>query len=126
MITFPHASAPGAAGRGLRVTPRWLAAAAAAGLFIGVAVGSFFQNGVVLTRARRIAPSVAPAVRPAPQPASADETPAAAPAPPAHDNDDEFLSELELALDRPHTHDLLALDELTPRVREVPVNQIIR
>jgi hypothetical protein len=32
---------------------------------------------------------------------------------------EQFLSELELALERPHTSELVALDELTPHVREV-------
>jgi len=34
---------------------------------------------------------------------------------------EQFLSELELALERPHTSELVALDELTPHVREVRV-----
>jgi hypothetical protein len=33
--------------------------------------------------------------------------------------DDAFLSELELALERPHTRELLAFDALTPHVREI-------
>jgi hypothetical protein len=33
--------------------------------------------------------------------------------------DDAFLSELELALERPHTRELVAFDALTPHVREV-------
>jgi hypothetical protein len=37
------------------------------------------------------------------------------------DVNDAFLSELELALERPHTRELVALDELTPHVREVRV-----
>ena len=37
------------------------------------------------------------------------------------DVNEQFLSELELALERPHTRELVALDELTPHVREVRV-----
>jgi hypothetical protein len=33
--------------------------------------------------------------------------------------DDAFLSNLEIALERPHTRELLAFDELTPHVREI-------
>jgi hypothetical protein len=33
--------------------------------------------------------------------------------------DDAFLSDLEVALERPHTRELLAFDALTPHVREV-------
>jgi hypothetical protein len=34
---------------------------------------------------------------------------------------EQFLSELEFALDRPHTPELVALDYMTPHVREVRV-----
>ena len=37
--------------------------------------------------------------------------------------DDAFLSELELALERPHTRELLAFDALTPHVREIRDNR---
>jgi hypothetical protein len=36
-------------------------------------------------------------------------------------NAEDFLSELELALERPHTPELMALDAMTPHVREVRV-----
>jgi hypothetical protein len=50
------------------------------------------------------------------------EAPASASAPPlVNDVSEEFFSELELALERPHTSELVALDELTPHVREVRV-----
>jgi hypothetical protein len=95
-----------------RTAPRWVAAAAAAGLFVGVAVGASLQwrsqfdgrqsfmssprrepgLGAVATRGTGIA-DVAP--------------------------DDAFLSDLEIALERPHTRELLAFDELTPHVREI-------
>jgi hypothetical protein len=38
-------------------------------------------------------------------------------------NDLDFLSELEIALERPNTPELLALDELTPHVREVRISR---
>jgi hypothetical protein len=33
--------------------------------------------------------------------------------------DDAFLSDLEVALERPHTRELQAFDALTPHVREI-------
>lgn len=95
-----------------RTAPRWVAAAAAAGLFIGIAVGASFQwraqlqsrAGFVTDRARaqRLTP-VATRGSGAAQAAS----------------DDAFLSDLELALERPHTRELQAFDALTPHVREI-------
>ena len=130
VISFPaHPVASGVHGHGWRFTPRWVAAAAAAGLFVGVGVGSFFQTNVRLSRAHPAAVA-APGRTASPQPAAPDRssapgTPALAstPAPSddatAPDSNDEFLSELELALDRPRTRELRALDELTPHVRQV-------
>jgi len=92
-----------------RTAPRWAAAAAAAGLFVGVAVGASYQ-----WTGRRV-PSATFArdtnVRTAPAPArhsSADDV-----------NDDAFLLDLELALERPHTRELQAFDALTPHAREI-------
>jgi hypothetical protein len=34
-------------------------------------------------------------------------------------SDDAFLSDLEIALERPHTRELMAFDELTPHLREI-------
>jgi hypothetical protein len=102
----------------VRMATRWIAAAAAAGLFVGVAAGtvfnfggrlSFSQNGranVARTTGPRIAASGKAVVGPAPdgaQPAS----------------DDAFMSDLESALDRPHTSELAVFDALTPHVREI-------
>ena len=89
---------------------RWIAAAAAAGLFIGVAVGASYNYGAH--------------GRPQPvlvQPAASLLTPIAtrgdAQAQPA--SDDAFLSDLEIALERPHPRELLAFDAFTPHAREV-------
>jgi hypothetical protein len=48
---------------------------------------------------------------------SARVTPAAARG--VNADDAEFLSDLELALERPHTRELQAFDALTPHVREI-------
>jgi hypothetical protein len=143
VISFPAHQPAGQAGLGARVAslaPRWIAAAAVAGLIVGVGVGSFFQSGVRVSRLRLPAlgalgttPAPASTTAPSPRPeAAADPVNAAntsapgVPAGPGVNDNDEFLSELELALDRPRTHELLALDELTPRVRELPVSNRIR
>jgi anti-sigma factor RsiW len=85
--------------------PRWAAAAAAAGLFIGVALGASYGWGA-RTRAlpgdMRLRPVATQGTDPVDVAA-----------------DDAFLSELELALERPHTRELLAFDALTPHVREI-------
>jgi hypothetical protein len=102
-----------------RITTRWIAAAAAAGLFVGVAAGTFFNfvpgfdfssnirgNGVAATR----------------QVSSALPSHLSSPVKPAAevvDTDDRFMSDLESVLDRPHTSELIAFDALTPHVREI-------
>jgi anti-sigma factor RsiW len=88
--------------------PRWVAAAAAAGLFIGVALGASYEWGgrYALPGDRRMTPV-----------ATRGTTPGEVAA------DDAFLSELELALERPHTRELRAFDALTPHVREIRDSQ---
>jgi len=94
-----------------RTAPRWIAAAAAAGLFVGVAVGATFQwrsqeqaRKTFLTDAGRARLSPV-ATRGTGQPDVA--------------TDDAFLSDLEIALERPHTRELQAFDALTPHLREI-------
>jgi hypothetical protein len=130
VLAFPGPIAqPQTAGR--RVAPRWLAAAAAAGLFVGVGVGIFLD-----AQARRtVAPAVASAApaRPAEKAAApaATPVPAAAPVPesapvvtpvnvsaPTDDELDELLSELLVAFERPATRELLALDAVTPHAHD--------
>ena len=88
---------------------RWIAASAAAGLFVGVALGASYRWDVSPrapigeSATARLAP-LAPAV----------------PRTNASQNaDDVFMSELEVALDRPRTRELIAIDALTPHFREV-------
>ena len=141
VISFPAHQAAGQSGVAARVSslaPRWIAAAAVAGLIVGVGVGSFFQEGARVSRLR--VPALAAATAPAATaPAARPDAPATDPVnaantsapglpgvPGINDANDEFVSEWELALDRPRMHELLALDELTPRVRELPVSNRIR
>jgi len=95
--------------------PRWVAAAAAAGLFVGVAVGASFEwraqfagrpSAFTADAGRGRAPRLAPAAPRSVIPADVA-------------SDDAFLSDLELALERPHTRELQAFDALTPHVREI-------
>ncbi len=97
-----------------RSAPRWVAAAAAAGLLVGVAVGASFQwraqlqsrQGFLADAGRARAPRLAPVATRGSGPAEVA-------------SDDAFLSDLELALERPHTRELQAFDALTPHVREI-------
>ena len=92
-----------------RIAPRWAAAAAAAGMFVGVGVG------LVLDSRRHVAPMAVAVSRPVrvAAPIAVVATP-----PPVVD-DDAFLSELEAALGGPHNQELLPFDALTPRVQEI-------
>ena len=96
-----------------RTAPRWIAAAAAAGLFIGVALGASYQY---TSRARVLEQTFARQTASSPR-LTPVATRGGSPAQVAAD--DAFLSDLETALERPHTRELLAFDALTPHVREV-------
>jgi len=116
---------------------RWIAGAAAAGLFVGIALGasygwqsrgrlngfsnlagsdqSSFGRGLTLARANRPAPLRVVG-------SAGDGHPLAARgADPDPDTaaDDAFLSDLDVALERPRTRELRAFDAFTPHVREV-------
>lgn len=105
-VDFVRRSVTSSTGQG---SSRWVAAAAAAGLFIGVAVGASYNYG-----GRRMSePSLVPSAAPLRAAATRGDMPAAVSA------DDAFLSDLEIALERPHTRELLAFDAFTPHVRDV-------
>jgi len=91
-----------------RVAPRWAIAAAAAGLFVGVGVGTLIDPA----RGKSAAPMAAiPLVVSPVLPVMSD--------PPAAGDDDTFLSDLEMALSGPRNLELMPLDALTPRVKAV-------
>jgi anti-sigma factor RsiW len=92
-----------------RMTPRWAVAAAAAGLVVGVGVGSLFDP--VPRRAPFAPVSIAPASVTPPAAAVSD--------PPAVSDDAAFLTELEMALSGPRNQELLLFDELTPHVQAI-------
>ena len=93
-----------------RPSPRWVALGAAAGLFIGAVLGASYQwtahDGSALIVRNGAAPRLTPVATRGISPAeiAADEA---------------FLSDLEVALERPHTRELQAFDALTPHVREI-------
>ncbi len=116
VITFPGPVAHHMVSASTRVAPRWLAAAAVAGLFVGVAVGGRFS---VQPSAR----STASRLNASPAPPGLTSAPVVLVNPPAPGveplDDDHFLHELELALERPRTRELLPIDAWTPNVREI-------
>jgi len=97
-----------------RMAPRWVAATAAAGLFVGVALGAGYEWSA---HARSVQQRLAVdsgadrSTRSAPVTVRGASTPDVA--------DDVFLSELEMALERPHTRELQAFDAFTPHVRPI-------
>jgi hypothetical protein len=96
-----------------RSAPRWIAAAAAAGLFAGVALGASYP----WTWQRLSVPSRA--ARDSARPARMTPVATRGSSPAQVAADDAFLSDLEVALERPHTRELQAFDALTPHVREI-------
>jgi hypothetical protein len=101
VLAFP---APTRAQRpGRQVARRWIAAAAAVGLFVGVVAGRLVgpQPVSILQMVGQVAPLDESGSPRLPDLAVADE---------------EFLVELETAAFRPQIEPLRALDELTPRV----------
>jgi hypothetical protein len=118
VITFPDRASGRHFGTATpRPARRWIAAAAAAGLFVGVATGLFLDREgrygsrhplatsrqAILTTPGHIEGRIE-LVRPDPFESNSDQA---------------FLSELELAGERPRIRELTAVDALTPHVREV-------
>lgn len=115
VISFPGREPALRPHAGSRLTPRWTAAAAAACLFLGVALGAFIGPDFHRASApeRQTAPPPMTVATPAPAPRVG-----VADAQPPVDND-AFIGELEFALARPHTRELQAFDALTPHVRDI-------
>jgi hypothetical protein len=117
VISFPSRAASHHVGSSApRPARRWIAAAAAAGLFVGVGTGIFLD----WERApgRRSAGVIArQTVLTATQGRIAGPLEISLPDRSAEDK--AFLSELELAGERPRIRELSAVDALTPHVREI-------
>jgi hypothetical protein len=110
VIAFPRFSQP-LTSRSSGAT-RWIAAAAAAGLIVGVGVGQMmdFRHAVgprpiTSTVARQLPPAVE---RPVPAVRTVSTS----------GQDEVFLSELDASLSRPSVPELRALDDFTPRAGE--------
>jgi len=114
VISFPAAPVRGGITSGTpRVATRWIAAAAAAGLFVGAAAGLFLD----FTRGDRQVTQLASARTDGSAPRPTRLAGRTAPVPPSSEAADEaFLSDLETALDRPQTRELKPFDALTPHV----------
>jgi hypothetical protein len=109
VIAFPAGHAPVPAALRARPGMRWVAGAAAAGLLIGVLAGQFTYDFSTSDRAR-----VAQVVASRPD--------AGAPALRAVSttlSEEEFLGQLELAIEGIRPDSLQPLDEMTPRVWEI-------
>jgi anti-sigma factor RsiW len=111
IISFPGRALPHPAAPQRRLAPRWLMATAAAGVVVGIAAGTFFYP-----IQRTIEPQAGAALVSTAGPVEPPAVPTAGP-PPVSEVD--IYAELELALERPRTGELVALDELTPHVREI-------
>ena len=107
VIAFPagHAHEPAP----LRARPgmRWIAGAAAAGLIIGVAAGQLANNFTTRERAPQIVASLP------------DQGGATLRAVSTTLSEEEFLGQLEIAIEGSRSASLQPLDELTPRVWEI-------
>lgn len=101
--------------------PRWMAAAAAAGLFIGVAVGASYNysSRPHLSSATLARQNAAATRLNGGSAATVNSVATGGVTPVQVASDDAFLSDLEVALERPHTRELQAFDAFTPHVREI-------
>jgi len=109
VLPFPAATPPPAAS--VLHPRRWVAAAAAAGLVVGLLTGRLlWEQGPDRTPDRVRAAAVATAPRPTDAPRIERAL--------SHPADEVFLSEIELALQSPRIRELQAIDALTPRIRQ--------
>ena len=93
---------------------RWVYAAAAAGLVVGVGLGAVYESDW-----RAIRSNGRPTVHQLAMRPRGTSIGAVRMQPVADTADDAFLSDLEVALERPHTRSLQAMDALTPHVRDL-------
>jgi len=118
VISFPTRDVAADGRMSGRMTPRWVAGAAAAGLFIGFAAGGYLgperlHRAPIHMASSKVAPAMAvqrsattpPAVRIGTTQPEAD--------------DDAFMMDLEVALTRPHNRELQPFDAMTPHVRDL-------
>ena len=111
VIAFPRVPVPAAARPS--TASRWIAAAAAAGLVVGVGVGQMmdFRHTVASADPAGIQARLSGARPPAEKAAVAVTATA---------GDEDFLLDLDSSLSRPSVPELRAIDDLTPRAGEQP------
>jgi predicted anti-sigma-YlaC factor YlaD len=97
-----------------RSVTRWAYGAAAAGLVIGVGLGALYDFE---WRSRRAFGAITHQLS-TPGPIVTGPVAAAGSTPAREASDEAFLTDLEVALDRPRTQELQPFDALTPHVRE--------
>jgi hypothetical protein len=114
VISFPgRASVHRVAVVAPRFARRWVAASLAAGLFVGVGTGMLLDRQASRAFGTR---------RPGPTHAVITTTPSGIELPQdPSEGDEAFLSEIEVAGQRPRIRELLAIDALTPHAREVEI-----
>jgi hypothetical protein len=110
VISFPSHYPAASLGRSrTHGVARWLYAAAAACFIVGIGAGAWYDSAWRSIRTRdftphaRLTPIATNGASPAPDAAA----------------DDAFLSDLEMALERPRTRELAAFDDLTPHARDI-------
>lgn len=111
VLRFP--ASPSGLSNARQVARRWVAAAAAAGLLVGIAAGRFLpaQRSISSSPRAAAADRLVPATRPAAaQPRFAEGR---------HEADEAFLVDLEMAAASPRIEPLQALDAMTPRMNDV-------
>jgi hypothetical protein len=111
VIAFPRFSGP-LTSRSSHAS-RWIAAAAAAGLIVGVGVGQMMDlRHAVGSEASGVQARLSVAQRPDQQAAAAASSNA--------NGDEAFLTDVDASLTRPSVPELRAIDALTPRAGEQP------
>ena len=113
VIPFPSAAARAERSAIRRPLARWVAAAAAAGILIGVSGGQLFQSGV---RRTVTAPPARTVMAALPASAVVTDSPTL-----AADSEEAVLNEIEQAVFGHRITALSALDEMTPHVRQEAV-----
>jgi hypothetical protein len=106
VISFPARFGLRVTATAARVAPRWIAGAAAAGLFVGVAAGRVYDLTHPAWHAPVTSATVARIVPVENQSARSEAA--------AIEDDLTFMSELETALEHPRTRELMPFDEMTP------------
>jgi hypothetical protein len=109
LIAFPAAHAPDAAAPRTRPTTRWVAAAAAAGLIVGLLAGHMTHDFSTVVGTQAAAPAIAR------QQVAGTVLRGSA----GVMTDDEFLGQVEAAIDSSGPAALRPIDVLTPRAWEV-------